>query len=98
MGGFVPFSLLFLHMGSQLTIMSLSKCLRDLEDPHLDVYGGILYESGSSINPFVDALLHTLIYSKSGVYKDNVLSHGRPQNRMLNLNLFLHICSYSWTM
>jgi hypothetical protein len=64
-------------MGSQFTITSLAKCLRDLEDPHLDMYGDFLYESGSSRNPFSNALLDTCIYSKYRVCKDDVLSHGR---------------------
>ena len=36
--GFGHFSLTFVHMGSQFTITSLAKCLRDLKDPHLDVW------------------------------------------------------------
>ena len=44
-GGFGHFSLRFAHMGSQFTIKSLAKCLRDLEDAHLDMYGDLLYES-----------------------------------------------------
>ena len=34
-GGFGHISLRFVHMGSQFTITSIAKCLRDLEDPHL---------------------------------------------------------------
>ena len=75
--GFGHFSLPFIHMGSQFTITSLAKCLRDLEDPYLDMYGDFLYESGSSRNPFSNALLDTCIYSKYRVCKDDVLSHGR---------------------
>ena len=56
-GSFGYFSLPFVHMGSQFTITSLAKCLRDLEDPHLDMYGDFLYESGSSRNPLLSALL-----------------------------------------
>jgi hypothetical protein len=59
-------------MGSQFTITSLAKFLRDLEDPHLDMYGDLIYESGSSRNPLSDALLDTLIYSKCRAYKDDV--------------------------
>jgi hypothetical protein len=44
-GGFGHFSLPFVHMGSQFTITSLANCLRDLEDPHLDMYGDLLYET-----------------------------------------------------
>jgi len=80
-GGFGHFSLPFVHMGSQFTITSLAKCLRDLEDPHLDMYGDLLYESGSSRNPLSNALLDTSIYSKCRVYKDEFLSHGRLENQ-----------------
>jgi hypothetical protein len=45
--GFGHFSLPFVHMGTQFTIKSLAKFLRDLEDPHLDMYGNFIYESGS---------------------------------------------------
>jgi hypothetical protein len=62
-------------MGSQFTITSLAKCLRDLEDPYLDMYGDLLYESGSSRNPLSNALLDNNIYSKCRVYKDDFLSH-----------------------
>ena len=72
--GFSHFSLPFVHMGSQFTIKSLAKCLRDLEDPHLDTYGDLLYESGSSRNPLSNALLQNSIYSKCRVYKDDFLS------------------------
>ena len=37
-GGFHHLSLPFVHMGSHFTITSLAKRLRDLEDPHLDMY------------------------------------------------------------
>jgi hypothetical protein len=74
-GGFGHFSLPFIHMGSQFTITSLAKCLRDLEDPYLDMYGDLLYESGSSRNPLSNALLDNNIYSKCRGYKDNFLSH-----------------------
>ena len=63
-GGFGHFPLPFVHMGSQFTITSLAKCLRDLEDPHIDMYGDIRYESGSSRNPLSNPLLETSIYSK----------------------------------
>ena len=79
--GFGHFSLPFVHMGSQFTITSLAKCLRDLEDPHLDVYGDLLYETGSSRNPLSNALLDTCIYSKCRVYKDDFLSHGRSKSQ-----------------
>jgi len=45
---FGHFSLLFVYTGSQFTITSLTKCLGDLEDPHLDMCGDLLYETGSS--------------------------------------------------
>ena len=80
-GGFGHFSLTFVHMGSQFTITSLAKCLRDLEDPHLDMYGDLLYESRSSRNPLSNALLETSIYTKCRVYKDDFLSHGRSKNQ-----------------
>ena len=60
--GFGRLSLPFVHMGSQFTITYLAKCLRDLEDPHLDMYGDFLYESGSSRNPLSNALLQKSIY------------------------------------
>jgi hypothetical protein len=53
---FGHFSLPYVYMGSQFTITSFSKCLRDLEDPHLDMYGDLLYESGSARNPLSNAL------------------------------------------
>jgi hypothetical protein len=56
-GDFGHFSLPFVHMGSQFSIKFLSKCSRDLEYPHLDMYGDLLYESGSSRNPLSNALL-----------------------------------------
>ena len=40
-GGFGHFSLPFVHTGSHITITSLAKLLRDLEDPHLDMYGDL---------------------------------------------------------
>jgi hypothetical protein len=74
---FGHFSLPFVHMGSQLTITSLEKCLRDLEDPHLDMYGDIIYENGSYRSPLSNAFLDTCIYSKCRVYKGDFLSQGR---------------------
>ena len=68
------FSLPFVHMGSQFTITYLAKCLRYFQDPHLDMYGDFLYESGSSRNPLSNALLQNSIYSKCRVYKDAFLS------------------------
>jgi len=76
-GGFGHFSLPFVHMGSQFTITSLAKCLRDLEDPHLYMYSDLLYESRCSRNSLSNALLDTSVYSKCRVYKDDFLSHGR---------------------
>ena len=46
-GGFGHFSLPFVQMGSQFTITSIAKCLRDLQDTRLDMYGDLIYESGS---------------------------------------------------
>ena len=87
-GGFGHFSLPFIHMGhmgSQFTIASLAKCLRDLEDPHLDMYGDLLYESGRSRNPLSNALLQKSIYSKCRVYKDAFLSlNGSSNNQNLD--------------
>lgn len=83
--GFGHFSLPFVHMGSQFTITCLAKCLRDLEDPHLDMYGDLLYESGSSRNPLSNALLQNYIYSKCRVYKDSFLSlNGSSKNKNLD--------------
>ena len=76
-GGFGHLSLPFIHMGSQFTIASLVKFLRGIEDPHLDMYGDLLYESRSSRKPLSNALLETSIYSKCRVYKDDFLSQGR---------------------
>ena len=73
-GGFGHFSLPFVQMGSQFTITSIAKCLRDLEDTRLDMYGDLLYESGSSRNPLSNALLQNSIYSKCRLYKDAFLS------------------------
>lgn len=78
---FGHFSLPFVHMGSQFTITSLAKCLRDLEDPQMDMYGDLLYESGSSRIPLTNALLDTSIYSKCQVYKDDFISHGRSKSK-----------------
>jgi len=82
--GFGHFSLPFVHMGSQFTITSLEKCLRDLEDPQMDMYGDLLYESGSSRNPLTNALLNTSIYSKYQVYKDDFISHGRSKSQNID--------------
>ena len=72
-------------MGSYFTITSLAKCLRDLEDPHLDKYGDLFYESGSSRNPLSNALLQISIYSKCIVYKDAFLSlNGSSKNKNLD--------------
>ena len=79
--GFGHFSLPFVHMGSQFTITSLAKCLRDLEDPQIDMYGDLLYESGNSRNPLTNALLDTSIYSKFQVYKDDFISPGRSKSQ-----------------
>jgi hypothetical protein len=68
-------------MGSQFTITSLAKCLRDLEDPYLDMYGDLLYESGSSRNPLSNALLDNNIYSKCRVHKDDFISHRISKNQ-----------------
>ena len=84
-GGFGHFSLPFLHMGSQFTITSLAKFLRDLEDPHLDMYGDLLYDSGSSRNTLLNALFQNSIYSKCRVYKDAFLSlNGISKNQNLD--------------
>ena len=72
-------------MGSQFTITSLSKCLRDLEDPHLDMYGDVLYESGSSRSTVSNALFQKYICSKCRVYKDAFLSlNGSSKNQNLD--------------
>jgi hypothetical protein len=71
-------------MGSQFTITSLAKYMRGLEYPHVDMYGDLLYESGSSRNPLSDALLDSLIYSKCRTYKHVVLSHGKLENRVVD--------------
>ena len=97
-GGFGHFSLPFVHMGSQFTITSLAKFLRDLEDPHLDVYGDLLYETGSSRNPLSNALLDTCIYSKCRCTRMIFYLMEDQKVRMLVLNIFLHIYCYSWTM
>ena len=75
---FLPTSV---HMGSHFTITSLAKCLRGLEDAHLDMYGDLLYESRSSRNPLSNALLETSIYSKCRVYKDDFLSLQRSKTQ-----------------
>ena len=80
-GGFGHFSLPFVHMGSQFTITSLAKCLRDLEDPQMDMYGDLLYESGISRNPLTNALLDTSIYSKCQGYKDDFIFHGGSKSQ-----------------
>ena len=83
--GFSHFSLPFVHMGSQFTIKSLAKCLRDLEDPHVDMYDDFLYESGISRNPLSNALLQNSIYSKCRVYKDAFLYlNGSSTNQNLD--------------
>ena len=72
-------------MGSQFTSTPLAKCLRDLEDPHLDMYGDLLDESGSSRNPLSNALLQNSIYSKCRVYKDAFISlNGGSKNQNLD--------------
>ena len=80
-GGFGHFSLPFVHMGSQFTITSLAKCLRDLEESQMDMYGDPLYESGSSRNPLTNALLDTSIYLKCQGYKDDFISHGSSKSQ-----------------
>ena len=75
----------FVHMGSQFTITSLTKCLRGLQDPHLNMYGDLLYESGSLRNPLSNALLQNSIYSKCRVYKNAFLSlNGSSKNQNLD--------------
>jgi hypothetical protein len=54
--GFCHFSLPSVHMGTQFTITSLAKFLRDLEDRHLDMFGDFIYESGSYRNPLSNEL------------------------------------------
>ena len=72
-------------MESQFTIASHAKYLRNLEDPHLDMYGDLLYESGSSRNTLSNALLQNSIYSKCRVYKDAFLSlNGSSTNQNLD--------------
>ena len=95
-GGFGHFSLPFVHMGSQFTITSLAKCLRDLEDPQMDMYGDLLYESGISRNPLTNALLDTSIYSKCQGYKDDFISHGSSKSQNVDFkplppHLLLHL-------
>jgi hypothetical protein len=90
--GFGHFSLPFIHMRSQFTITSLAKCLRDLEDPYVDMYGDLLYESGCSRNPLSNALLDNNIYSKCRVYKDDSLSHRISKNQNVDFKpLPLHL-------
>lgn len=90
--GFGHFSLPFVHIGSQFIITSLTKCLRDLEDPQMDMYGDLLYESGSSRNPLTNALLDTYIYSKCRVYKHNFISHGGSKSQNVEFKpLPLHL-------
>ena len=55
--GFGNFSLFFLEMGSNFTITSLCKCIRDIEEPIVDLYGDLLYSSGGSKNPMHESLL-----------------------------------------
>ena len=55
-GIFGHLSLSFVHMGSQFTITSLAKFLTDLQYPHLDMYGDLLYESGRSRNPLSNCI------------------------------------------
>ena len=97
-GGFGHFSLRFVHMGSQFTITSIAKCLRDLEDPHLDMYGDFLYESGRSTH-FQMHYFKTLL--TQNIECTRMLSYLKMEAqkiKILILNLFLHICCYSWTM
>ena len=54
--GFGHFSLPSVHMGTQFTITSFEKILRDLEDRHLDMFGDFNYESGSYRNPLSNEL------------------------------------------
>ena len=98
--GFGHFSLPFVHMGSQFTITSLAKCLRDLEDPQIDMYGDLLYESGSSRNPLTNVLLYlTPLFTQNVKFTRMILYLMEDQRvKMLILKLFLHICCYSWTM
>ena len=61
------------------------KVIGDLEDPHLDMYGDLLDESGSSRNPLSNALLQNSIYSKCRVYKDAFLSlNGSSKNQNID--------------
>jgi hypothetical protein len=54
--GFGHFSLPSVHIGTQFTITSLAKFLRDLEERHLDMFGDFIYESGSYRNPLSNEL------------------------------------------
>lgn len=38
------FSLSFLEMGSNFTLNSLTKCVKDLKEPMMDQYGDFLYK------------------------------------------------------
>jgi hypothetical protein len=62
-GCFGHYCPLLVQMGSWFNSTLFAKFLRDLEDSHLDMYGDLIYDSVSSKNPLLDALLDTFINS-----------------------------------
>ena len=55
--GFRDFSISFWEMGSNFNITSLCKCIRDLEEPIVDLYGVLIYNSGCLKHPLHELLL-----------------------------------------
>lgn len=55
--GFGNFSLSFLDMGSNFTITSFCKCIRDIEEQIVDIYGDLLYSSGGLKHTLHESLL-----------------------------------------
>jgi hypothetical protein len=75
LGGFGHFSLSFLEMGSNFTMTSLAKCLKDLEEPMVDQYEDF-FTKGNIKHPLHEALLQSESYEKCLIYKkDDMQEH-----------------------
>lgn len=66
---FGHFILFFLEMGSNITMDSLVKCLKDIEEPMVNHYGNLICKSGTSNHPLHDAILRSGSYEKCVVYE-----------------------------
>ena len=71
--GFGHFSLSLLEMGSNFTITSLYRSIRDLEEPIVDLYGDLPSNKGTLKHPLNEALSQCESYEKCQVYRKNVM-------------------------